>query len=76
MYRILLLATRVCLIVFLLGGVAVVVGQTVGIVVGSGPLVESFGDTVTEIACVVAAVTGALAFLLLYTQEGRQYVDE
>ncbi|MBE1577093.1 hypothetical protein ACFORH_07945 [Amycolatopsis roodepoortensis] len=72
MYRILLAATRVCLFAFLSGGFVVVAGQTLGIVVGSGPLVSAFGTDVADHVCVVAGISGILAFLLLYTREGRE----
>ncbi|WP_410657672.1 hypothetical protein [Amycolatopsis sp. lyj-112] len=72
MYRILLAATRVCLFAFLLGGVVVIAGQTIGIIVGSGPLVTAFGTSVADNVCIVAGIAGVLAFLLLYTPEGRE----
>ncbi|RSN24720.1 hypothetical protein DMC61_30500 [Amycolatopsis sp. WAC 04169] len=72
MYRILLAATRICLFVFLLGGFLVVAGQTVGIIVGSGPIMTTFGTDVADNVCVVAGIAGILAFLLLYTREGRE----
>lgn len=71
-YRILLAATRVCLFAFLVGGFVVVAGQTIGIVVGSGPIVTTFGTDVADNVCVVAGIAGILAFLLLYTKEGRE----
>ncbi|OLZ45058.1 hypothetical protein BS329_34800 [Amycolatopsis coloradensis] len=72
MYRILLAATRVCLFAFLIGGFVVVTGQTIGIVAGSGPIVTTFGTDVADNVCVIAGVAGILAFLLLYTKEGRE----
>ncbi|MEV6909207.1 hypothetical protein [Amycolatopsis sp. NPDC051071] len=72
MYRILLAATRVCLFAFLVGGLAVVTGQTIGIIVGSGPLVTAFGTDVADNVCIVSGIAGILAFLLLYTKEGRE----
>ncbi|RSN61540.1 hypothetical protein DMH01_16330 [Amycolatopsis sp. WAC 04182] len=72
MYRILLGATRVCLFAFLAGGFVVVAGQTLGIVVESGPIVTAFGTDVADHVCVVAGIAGILAFLLLYTREGRE----
>ncbi|MFI7119112.1 hypothetical protein [Amycolatopsis sp. NPDC049868] len=71
-YRILLAATRICLFAFLLGGFLVVAGQTLGIVVGSGPIVTTFGTDIADNVCVVAGIAGILAFLLLYTREGRE----
>ncbi len=72
MYRTLLAATRGCLFAFLVGGLVVVAGQTIGIVVGSGPLVTAFGADVADNVCVLAGIAGILAFLLLYTKEGRE----
>ncbi|ANN21894.1 hypothetical protein SD37_20050 [Amycolatopsis orientalis] len=72
MYRILLGATRICLFAFLLGGFVVVAGQALGILVGSGPIVTAFGTDVADNVCVVAGIAGILAFLLLYTREGRE----
>ncbi|MFD5090257.1 hypothetical protein ACFWMR_06625 [Amycolatopsis thailandensis] len=71
MYRILLTATRICLFAFLLGGFLVVAGQTLGIVIGSGPIVTTFGTDVADHVGVLAGVASILAFLLLYTREGR-----
>jgi membrane protein implicated in regulation of membrane protease activity len=72
MYRIFLAISRVCLIVFLIGGFALVVGQVVAIAIGSGPLMEYFGTSVADTACMVAGLAGICAFLLLYTREGRE----
>jgi len=72
LYRILLTATRVCLFAFLVGGFVVVAGQTIGMIVGSGPLVTAFGSDVADNVCIVAGIAGILAFLLLYTREGRE----
>ncbi|GAA2795771.1 hypothetical protein [Crossiella cryophila] len=76
MYRILLFATRLCLLAFLLGGVAVIAGQTTGILLGSGRLVRVFGDSVADAVCATAALAGVFAFLLRYTGEGRAELTE
>ncbi len=76
MYRILLAATRVCLFAFLVGGGVVVAGQTLGIIVGSGPLVTAFGTDIADNVCVIAGIAGILAFLLLYTPEGKENVPD
>ncbi len=76
MYRILLAATRVCLFAFLVGGGVVVAGQTLGIIVGSGPLVTAFGTDIADNVCVIAGIAGILAFLLLYTPEGKENVSD
>ncbi|WP_410598970.1 hypothetical protein [Amycolatopsis sp. lyj-90] len=75
-YRILLAATRVCLFAFLVGGGVVVAGQTLGIIVGSGPLVTAFGTDIADNVCVIAGIAGILAFLLLYTPEGKENVPD
>ncbi|EMD29475.1 hypothetical protein B0293_31890 [Amycolatopsis azurea DSM 43854] len=76
MYRILLAATRICLFAFLLGGFVVVAGQTVGIVIGSGSIMTTFGTDVADAVCVIAGIAGIFAFLLLYTREGRETVSD
>ncbi|WP_410663817.1 hypothetical protein [Amycolatopsis sp. lyj-84] len=75
-YRILLAATRVCLFAFLVGGGVVVAGQTLGIIVGSGQLVTAFGTDIADNVCVIAGIAGILAFLLLYTPEGKENVPD
>jgi hypothetical protein len=71
MHRTLLAATRLCLAAFLVGGLAVAAGQAIGIATGSGLLVETFGTSIADTACVIAGIAGILAFLLLYTREGK-----
>ncbi|MBB5858156.1 NACHT domain-containing protein [Amycolatopsis umgeniensis] len=70
MYRILLAATRICLFAFLVGGFVVVAGQTLGIVVGFGPIVTTFGTDVADSVCVIAGIAGILAFLTCYAGAG------
>ncbi|ONI71315.1 hypothetical protein ALI144C_50915 [Actinosynnema sp. ALI-1.44] len=72
MRTVLLTASRVLLAVFLIGGIAVTLGQTIGIVTGSGPLVEVFGTSVADAACVTAGIASVLAYLLVYTGEKIQ----
>ncbi|ALG15462.1 hypothetical protein [Kibdelosporangium phytohabitans] len=72
MRTILLTASRVLLAVFLIGGIAVTLGQTIGIVTGSGLLVELFGTSVADTACVTAGIASVLAYLLVYTGEKIQ----
>jgi hypothetical protein len=75
-YRVFLTVSQVLLVVFLLGGFAVVIGQTTAIVVGSASLMQIFGSPVADTACMVAAGAGISAFLLRYTKEGRESADE
>ncbi|MCO1574697.1 hypothetical protein M8C13_02860 [Crossiella sp. SN42] len=76
MHRVLLTASRLCLLAFLLAGVLAVAGQSLGLLLGSGSLVKTFGGPVTDLACVTAAIAGVLAFLLRYTAEGRASATE
>lgn len=76
MYRTILAATRLFLLTFLVGGIVVAVGQAVGIATGSGPMVEAFGTSVADIACIVAGLAAMFAFLLLYTREGKAGRDD
>lgn len=62
-------ATRVLLIVFLLGGLVVVAGQIVALATGDRHLMELFGTDVTEVVCIVAGGAGFCSFLLLYVRE-------
>ncbi|MEV0443832.1 hypothetical protein AB0I84_41180 [Streptomyces spectabilis] len=68
--RILLGATRVLLVAFLLGGLAVVAGQTAALALGDRRLMELFGTDVTEVVCVVAGAAGICSFLHSYVREG------
>ncbi|MBT2899803.1 hypothetical protein [Streptomyces sp. McG3] len=76
MYRICLNASRVLVALFLIGGIVVVLGQTVAIAVGSAGLMTGFGTDVAEVVCVLAGLAGIFAFLLLYTEEGKERAGE
>ncbi|MCX4679147.1 hypothetical protein OG413_28230 [Streptomyces sp. NBC_01433] len=76
MYTICLNASRVLVVLFLIGGITVVLGQTVAIAVGSAGLMTSFGTDVAEVVCVLAGLAGIFAFLLLYTAEGKAKAGE
>lgn len=75
MYRFLLIAARLCLVAFLLGGAAVTLGQLSAIALGDGGLMSVFGTTVADVACTTAAVAGIFAFLLRYTGRGKEIED-
>ncbi|WP_232666775.1 hypothetical protein [Pseudonocardia sp. TRM90224] len=64
-------ASRVCIVLLLLGGALVAFGQVVGIAVGSAATVELFGNDVVGIVSTIAGLAGILAFLRLYTADGR-----
>ncbi|WP_329020245.1 hypothetical protein [Streptomyces sp. NBC_00690] len=76
MYTICLNASRALVALFLIGGIVVVVGQTVAMAVGSAWLMTMFGTDVTDIVCILAGLAGIFAFLLLYTAEGKEKASE
>ncbi|MBN6041112.1 hypothetical protein [Amycolatopsis sp. 195334CR] len=76
MHRFLLIAARLCLVAFLLGGAAVTLGQLAAIALGDGGVMSFFGTTVADVACTVAAVAGIFAFLLRYTRRGKDIEEE
>lgn len=75
-YRVFLAVSQVLLVVFLLGGFVVVIGQTTAIVLANAALMQLFGTSVADTACMVAAGAGISAFLLRYTKEGQESADE
>lgn len=76
MYTICLNASRVLVALFLIGGIVVVLGQTVAIAVGSAWLMTGFGTDVANVVCILAGLAGVFAFLLLYTAEGKEKAGE
>ncbi|MEW1700575.1 hypothetical protein ACIQCR_33400 [Streptomyces sp. NPDC093249] len=76
MYTVCLNASRVLVALFLLGGIVVVLGQTVAIAIGSAGSMTVFGTDVAEVVCVLAGLAGVFAFLLLYTEEGKKKAGE
>ena len=54
------------LVVFLVLGVALVLGQAAGIVAGSGALVEGVAGVLAVPMTTAAAITGLLGFVLSY----------
>ncbi|MFI5942407.1 hypothetical protein [Streptomyces uncialis] len=76
MYTICLNVSRALVALFLIGGIVVVVGQTVAMAVGSAAMMTSFGSDVADIVCVLAGLAGLFSFLLLYTAEGKEKAGE
>lgn len=68
MTRVLEFCFRVCLALFLLGGFVIVLGQLVGVVAGSQPLVSSAAATIGPPTYALAGVTGLLGFALAYVK--------
>ncbi|MEJ3655590.1 hypothetical protein WEH80_21710 [Actinomycetes bacterium KLBMP 9759] len=64
-------ASRACIVLLLLGGALVAFGQVAGIIAGSATTVELFGDDVVGVVSPIAGLAGILAFLRLYTADGR-----
>ncbi|MER6009703.1 hypothetical protein [Streptomyces bluensis] len=57
---------RLSVIVFLAGGVAVVVGQALGIVLGDAQWVADVEAGAGPPACIAASISGFLSFVLSY----------
>ncbi|WP_258348597.1 hypothetical protein [Saccharopolyspora gregorii] len=57
---------KVCLVVFLVLGVALVLAQAVGIVVGNAALVSGAVDVLGAPTTIAAGVTGLLGFAMSY----------
>ncbi|WP_406339795.1 hypothetical protein [Streptomyces sp. NBC_00649] len=57
---------RLSIVVFLLGGVVIVLGQTVGIVLGDAHWVEQVAATLQPPTCIAASIGGILSFVLSY----------
>ncbi|KMS82836.1 hypothetical protein [Prauserella rugosa] len=57
---------RVCLALFLIGGVIVVAAQAFGLLVGNGPLVEAAVEWAGTPTFVLAGAAGLLGFILSY----------
>lgn len=66
MTRVLELLFRCCLVLFLLGGFAIVLTQAAGVVVGSQHVVVSAAEIVGPPTYALAGVTGLLGFVLAY----------
>lgn len=57
---------RACLLLFVLGGIGIVVTQSVGLVAGSGSLVENVAETLGPPTYALAGIAGLLGFVLAY----------
>ncbi|WP_051735663.1 hypothetical protein [Streptomyces sp. NRRL B-3229] len=66
MNRLLSVAFRVTLLMFLLGGTIFTFAQIAGILIADGSLVTQTAGKVGEPTCVVAGVAGLLAFARMY----------
>lgn len=64
--RVLVVLFKVSLIAFLLLGAALVLSQLLGVVVGSGTIVEGVGATLAVPMTVMAGVAGLLGFVMSY----------
>ncbi|GGZ82280.1 hypothetical protein GCM10010371_47560 [Streptomyces subrutilus] len=76
MYTICLNASRGLVALFLIGGIGVVLGQTLAIAIGSAGLMTTFGTDVAEVVCILAGLAGIFSFFLLYTREGKEKAGE
>ena len=63
-------ASRICIILLVLGGVVVTFVQVVGIAIGSSELVVFAGTNLLKPVCIIAGLAGIFAFLHTYTKEG------
>jgi hypothetical protein len=64
---------RISTLVFLLGGVVIVVGQAGGILVGNGEFVTGFEETMAPWVYGASGVAGLLAFALMYFHPEADY---
>ncbi|MQA10700.1 MAG: hypothetical protein GEU98_19530 [Pseudonocardiaceae bacterium] len=64
--RVLDVGFRICLALFVLGGLAMVLGQAAGLLTGSGELVEGVVDWLGPPTFVLASVAGLAGFGLAY----------
>ena len=67
---------RVCTVIFLLGGVAIVAGQSVGLVVGDGELVTSVADLLAPYVYGSAGIAGLAAFMMSYRRGEKERADD
>ncbi|GAA1680470.1 hypothetical protein GCM10009830_29370 [Glycomyces endophyticus] len=64
-------ASRICIVVLVIGGFVVTFTQVIGILVGDADTVVFGGTTLFQPVCVVAGLAGIFAFLRMYTKDGR-----
>jgi hypothetical protein len=59
---------RLSIVVFLLGGAVIVLGQAVGIVLGDAHWVDQVATALQPPTCIAASIAGILSFVLSYRQ--------
>lgn len=64
-------ASRVCIVLLLLGGVVVSFGQVVGIALADAELVTVLGTTGVSAVSVIAGLAAILAYIRSYSRQGR-----
>lgn len=64
--RLLMLLFKICLVGFLAAGTIVVLGQLIGVVLGSPALVQGAVDALGLTATLLASVAGLLGFAMSY----------
>ncbi|SDD59581.1 hypothetical protein [Glycomyces harbinensis] len=64
-------ASRICIVILVIGGFVVTFTQVVGILLGNADMVVFGGTTLFQPVCVVAGLAGVFAFLRMYTRDGR-----
>jgi hypothetical protein len=57
---------RLSIVVFLLGGAAIVLGQAAGIVLGDATWLVEAASTLQPPTCIAASIAGILSFILSY----------
>jgi hypothetical protein len=67
---------RISTLVFLLGGLAIVLGQAGGLVAGNGEFVTGFEETLAPWAYGASGVAGLLAFVLMYFHPESEHDGE
>ncbi|CAG7583391.1 hypothetical protein ACVH9Z_00665 [Rhodococcus opacus] len=63
---------RISVVAFLLGGLAIVLGQSVGLILGDGVVVTHVEELLAPYAYGAAGIAGLLAFVLSYFHHGGE----
>ena len=63
---------RISVVAFLLGGLAIVLGQSVGLILGDGVVVTHVVELLAPYAYGAAGIAGLLAFVLSYFHHGGE----
>jgi len=71
--KIICILFRLSTLVFLLGGLVIVLGQAGGIIAGNGEFVTTFEETLAPWAYGASGVAGLLAFALMYFNPEADY---